>query len=252
MNNKYLNQIKFNEIFLEVCTNGDLGAATQLFETYYLKQQKTYFNSFLEICGLAHPVLRIHHDNREALEKACSSGHKNLIEFFLKQETFIKQANECELLSNCLYSAFTNGQLEIAKLITPAIRKKTGYYYTNIIHGLIGACRNNDFECIKYIFTNKELDFDKYKNFYPGTEIINGENFEDKCVIRAIDSNRTDILYYFAFELSDIHQKAFLIALENNHVNLSNLQNIQTHKELENEIDLDDNNKNKPKKKLKL
>jgi hypothetical protein len=245
MKKKYLKQDEFNKGIYQACIDGDASSASDLLHQYYFKQQKSKINSFLSICGLGYPVLSINPNIAESFIKACGKGHKDVIKLFLTNESLLKESNKQYLLLYGLTTSLQTGQLEVVDVILPYIENKQEEYYKSLTYGLLYACENNQLESIKYIFNNKELKFDTYQVFYPALEIDERGDIPNRCISRAIYNNNTDILHYFAFELSGFHKNHFLKALRNNDVNLNNLQKIETYKELTTEINTSNNIKSK-------
>lgn len=249
MKKKYLNQNEFDKLLYTACNQGDLVIADKLLNTYYLKQQKTHLNSFLSICGLGHPVLRLTQDGVESFREACTKGHKDIIELFFGNEIFWKQENNLYLLLTCFTSSLINGHIEISDLIIPHIKTKERDYYTSLINVLLDSCENNQLKSVKYIFENKNLQFNNYGAFYSELEEEERGPVVHRVVAMALYSNSNDILHYFAFELNDFYKKDFLTALDDNKVNMNALQKIQDYKELKLEIDT---SKESQQKRLKI
>lgn len=242
---KYLNQDEFDEEFFKACNNNDVNIATNLLNNYYLKQQKSHLNSFLSICGLGYPALTLNPGHSERLKKACDKGYKEVVELFLNNTCFLKEANNLKIILHCFTGALAHGQLQILDFLHPLIKNKDQYYYNTLIYGLLEACQNNQLNSVKYVFNKKDLEFSKYKNFYSELEVDERGSVPARFISRAQYSNSTDILHYFAFELNPFYQQDFLIELKNQNVNLNILQKLETYKELQNKIDTSNDIKSK-------
>jgi hypothetical protein len=249
MNKKYLNQDEFNAGIYQACKSGDSSVATNLLYKHYLKQQKSKINSFLSICGLGYPVLSLNCSIAESFSKACADGHKDVVNVFLNNEFILKESHKSHMLLYGITTALKAEQLEIIDLILPYVESKNQEYYNALISGLLDACEHNKLNSVKYIFNNKELKFDIYHAFYPDLEIDERGDIPSRCISRAIYNNHTDILSYFAFELSGFHKNHFLKTLHDLEVNLNNLQKLEVYQELTKEINTSNNTS---KKRLKI
>jgi len=121
MNKKYLSQGNFHTQMCDYITNNDLDGVKSLYENHYTKQQKSFFNSFLTICGLGHEILDLY-PSCYPLEYACQQGKTDILNFLLQDNNLVEELDKNRKLSDLLSSTLRHGHIDTANVIIPYLK----------------------------------------------------------------------------------------------------------------------------------
>ena len=209
-----------NKKFVEVCEKGDLNAATELYNKYYIEHLTTFrkFLSFLKVAPKTIYMLNPHYEDDCALGKASENKHYDIVKFLLNDSKFFhgvdKDGSINWRLSKVLCEALVANNVEIAQLVLPMIQNKTESFYQGILSSFCDACSKGNLDVIKHFLKDDSINNQKFEIFEDENNTSSSRSLILHGFFNACEKGQLDVVKFLTS--GDLNYKIDLSKLKKN------------------------------------